>query len=294
MLWLVLILTVLADPIAAQDIAPRDALLLRDYGAVRFDPADEAEGWAALAALERDASSSIPERYRVDGGRVPQEAISCDMRAVFAGAALARQAPDHDTYAQAHQTWVRHYREAQAELGEPVLDDADRQSLISDRVQRDQFWRRGFAASEVAPPFTRQFVRDMGLAATCYEDEDNLTLLDDLWREGSEAFLTVIYRESDTGWLLVQHAPLAFQEAVLETMLGEGLPEAFGAPGAFLEDRVAVRGGRPQRFGTQGRCSAGVWTPSPLADPEGVDARRASLGLAPMAEHAVRMSARCL
>ncbi len=294
MIWLVLILAMLVDPVAARNVAPRDALLLRDYGAVRFDAANEADGWEALTALEREASSSIPERYRVDGGRIPDDAISCGMRAVHAGAALARQAPDRDTYAQAHTVWVRHYADAQAELGEPVsASSADRSSLIADRVHRDQFWRRGFAASANAPPFARQFVRDMGLAAACYEDEDNLTLLEDLWRGGSEAFLTAIYRESDTGWLLVQHAPLAFQEAVLEAMSRAGSLEEFGAPGAFLEDRVAVRQGRPQRFGTQGRCRAGVWTSSPLADPEGVDARRASLGLAPMADHAVRMSAQC-
>ena len=294
MLWLALSLGFLAEPLAPREIGPRDELLLRDYGALRFGAADEADGWAALAALEREASSSIPERYRVDGGRVPQEAISCDMRAVFAGAALARQAPDRDTYAQAHAAWVRHYGEAQAELGEPVpASSGDRDSLIADRVLRDQFWRGRHPASADAPAFTRQFLARMRMTAACYVDADNMALLEALWDEGPDVLLTALYRESDTGWLLVQHAPLVFQEAVLEAMRGEGLPEAFGAPGAFLEDRVAVRQDRPQRFGTQGRCDAGVWAPSPLVDPEGVDARRESLGLAPMAEHAPRMGERC-
>lgn len=294
MLWLVLIFALLADPVAAQYIVQRDALLLRDYGAVRFDPADEAEGWAALAALEREASSSIPERYRVDGGRIPDEAVSCDMRAVFAGAALARQAPDREAYAQAHAVWVRLYGEAQAELGEPVpAYSPDHGNLIADRVRRDQFWRGRHPAAADAPAFTRQFLARMRMTAACYVDADNMALLEALWDEGPDVLLTALYRESDTGWLLVQHAPLAFQDAVLEAMTRAGLPEAFGAPGAFLEDRVAVRQGGPQRFGTQGRCDAGVWSPSPVEDPEGLDARRESLGLAPMAEHAVRMSARC-
>lgn len=294
MLWLVLLFALLADPVAAQDIVQRDALLLRDYGAVRFDAADEADGWAALAALERDASSSIPERYRVDGGRIPDEAIGCHMRAVFAGAALARQAPDRDTYAQAHAVWMRHYGEAQAELGEPVsASSADRDSLIAHSVLRDQFWRGRLPAAADAPAFTRQFLARMRMTAACYVDADNMALLEALWDEGPDVLLTALYVESDTGWLLVQHAPHAFQELVLEAMLGEGLPEAFGAPGAFLEDRVAVRAGHSQRFGTQGRCDDGVWSPSPLTAPEAVDARRAALGLAPMAEHAVRMSARC-
>lgn len=297
MLWLALTLGLLAEPLAPRDIGPRDELLLRDYGALRFDAADEAEGWEALSALEREASSHIPERYRVDRHILPHGAISCGMHTVFTGARLAKEAPDQDAYARAHAAWVNHYADAQAQLGEPVAaQGADRQSLIADRVRRDQYWRTRPPAPEggTAPSFTRRFLWEMGVTAVCYQDADNLRLLEQLWREDAQAFLQDIYVNSDRGWLLVQHAPLAFQEGVLEAISASGSAEAFGAPAAFLEDRAAVREGRPQRFGTQGVCSSqGVWSPSPVDDPEGLDARRESLGLAPMAEHAPRMGERC-
>src|SRR5690606_5982636 len=64
-------------------------------------------------------------------------------------------------------------------------------------------------------------------------------------------------------WLLVQHADrdVAFQADVLRIL------EPFVATAetaqtnyAYLYDRVAVNSGRPQRYGTQGLCTAaGVW-----------------------------------
>ena len=54
----------------------------------------------------------------------------------------------------------------------------------------------------------------------------------------------------------------------------------------YLWDRVALAEGRPQRYGTQGRCADGVWTPQDIEDPENVDKRRASLGMEPIGEHA--------
>lgn len=65
-----------------------------------------------------------------------------------------------------------------------------------------------------------------------------------------------------------------------------------GAPG----DRVLVGEGKPQRFGTQfAPARDGVLAPQPVEAPEGLDARRAAVGLKPMAEYAqdlARMSGR--
>ncbi|MDQ0464348.1 hypothetical protein QO010_002129 [Caulobacter ginsengisoli] len=52
---------------------------------------------------------------------------------------------------------------------------------------------------------------------------------------------------------------------------------------ASVVDRLAVLEGRPQRFGTQPVCRAGVWTVGEVEDPAGLEARRASLGLRSMA-----------
>lgn len=90
-------------------------------------------------------------------------------------------------------------------------------------------------------------------------------------------------------WVIAQHADRdpAFQREVLAMMEAE-----LGAPGvskrnyAYLFDRVAGKDGRPQRYGTQGRCTAPeTWTPNEIEDPENVDSRRAEVGLPPMEDY---------
>lgn len=53
---------------------------------------------------------------------------------------------------------------------------------------------------------------------------------------------------------------------------------------AYLSDRIAVFEGRPQLYGTQFDWFDGALSPSPLADPDDVERRRASVGLPPLAE----------
>jgi hypothetical protein len=54
---------------------------------------------------------------------------------------------------------------------------------------------------------------------------------------------------------------------------------------AYLSDRIAVFEGRVQIFGTQFDWDEnGQLSPAPIADPVNVDARRASVGLPPLAE----------
>lgn len=87
------------------------------------------------------------------------------------------------------------------------------------------------------------------------------------------------------GWLLVQHADGArdLQRGVLErlqALVGSG--ETRAEQVARLTDHLAVLEGRPQRFGTEGRCTQrGVWEPFEIADPAGLAARRAAYGLPP-------------
>jgi hypothetical protein len=89
-------------------------------------------------------------------------------------------------------------------------------------------------------------------------------------------------------WVVAQHADLdrPFQHQVLQlleasTEKGDSPPRHF----AYLYDRVAVAEHRLQRWGTQGRCVNGRWHPLPIADPDGVDERRAAAGMAPLAAY---------
>lgn len=62
---------------------------------------------------------------------------------------------------------------------------------------------------------------------------------------------------------------------------------------AYLSDRIAVMEGREQTFGTQFDWDCdGQLSPSPIRDASGVDDRRASVGLPPMADTIAEMRAR--
>ena len=103
--------------------------------------------------------------------------------------------------------------------------------------------------------------------------------------------ISVFGEEADAdAWLLVQHADrdVAFQKRVLALLeplveMEETSPSHY----AYLWDRVAMNEERPQRYGTQGRCTGpGTWEPFEIEDPERVDERRAATGLQPLDEYA--------
>jgi hypothetical protein len=93
---------------------------------------------------------------------------------------------------------------------------------------------------------------------------------------------------SHAAWLVLQHAigePEA-QRGCLPLLRGAAeVGEATLAQVAYLEDRIAFFERRPQRYGTQFDWDErGMMNPWPIEDPEGVDARRAEVGLPSLAE----------
>jgi hypothetical protein len=86
-------------------------------------------------------------------------------------------------------------------------------------------------------------------------------------------------------WLLVQHAELEFQMKCFALMAREPADQVCPRHLAYLEDRIRVREGRPQRYGTQLEKSGQGWEPLPVEDPEGLDARRQAVGLEPITEY---------
>ena len=88
-------------------------------------------------------------------------------------------------------------------------------------------------------------------------------------------------------WFIVQHAvgePDFQRQGLihLQTCAAQSRTPAWHA--AYLEDRIAMHEGRPQRFGTQWMddASDGRARPWRLADPEHVNELRMSVGLGPM------------
>ena len=96
-------------------------------------------------------------------------------------------------------------------------------------------------------------------------------------------------------FMILQHAISRpdLQRRGLELIL-EAIPEgqANALDAAYLADRIAVFEGREQTFGTQFDWDAdGLLSPAPIGDQAGVDERRASVGLPPMAETIAHMRA---
>jgi hypothetical protein len=88
-------------------------------------------------------------------------------------------------------------------------------------------------------------------------------------------------------WFIAQHAigEPQFQRAalgLLQSCVAEGRTPAWHA--AYLEDRISMQEGRPQRFGTQWMDSPddGRVRPWRLAEPDRVNELRASVGLGPL------------
>lgn len=89
-------------------------------------------------------------------------------------------------------------------------------------------------------------------------------------------------------FLLVQHSPdIAFQKAMLPHILhayqnNQGIT---GQEVALLTDRVLVKTGQPQKYGTQADITSNTVTFFPIADADNVDKRRAEMGLPPLTDY---------
>lgn len=95
-----------------------------------------------------------------------------------------------------------------------------------------------------------------------------------------------------SAFLVVQHADLEYQLKYLDSVREASLEgEASKTNFALLEDRVLLRQGKPQRYGSQVDTRSGVsimWTD----DEANLDARRASVDLAPICEYLERFVTR--
>ncbi len=96
----------------------------------------------------------------------------------------------------------------------------------------------------------------------------------------------------EAAWLIAQHAislPGFCRRCLAEL---ERAAEAGGVPKwqpAYLEDRIRWLEGRPQLYGISFDWDEqGLMSPTPIEDPEGVDERRAAVGLDPVAKATAR------
>ncbi len=171
------------------------------------------------------------------------------------------------------------------------------------------------ANPELARELGAMLARDQGVRARVASLDPHLGLpfpepfLDE-WREADETN-TRRLREiiAEHGWpgislvgpqgalaafLIVQHADLETQQELLPLLEAAGeRGEVTRSQLVYLVDRVRLRTGRPQVYGTQVTLDAqGRYVAETLEDPEGVDARRAQVGLPPLQQYLDMMSSR--
>jgi hypothetical protein len=95
-------------------------------------------------------------------------------------------------------------------------------------------------------------------------------------------------RANRTLFLVIQHSNLEAQEKYLP-MMRDAVKKGNASPAnlALLEDRVALRQGRRQIYGTQLAFdeATGESYVEPLEDPDNVDKRRAEAGLEPLQDY---------
>lgn len=96
-------------------------------------------------------------------------------------------------------------------------------------------------------------------------------------------------KAATAAFLVMQHADLQLQQKLLPLLResaakGEFKPHRL----AMLEDRIAVRTGKAQLYGTQvvRNPTTGIFHFSPIADEANVEKRREAVGLEPLAEYA--------
>lgn len=98
---------------------------------------------------------------------------------------------------------------------------------------------------------------------------------------------------NQTLFLVIQHSDLQYQQKYLP-MMREAVKKGNANPAnlAYLEDRVALREGRPQIYGSQAAKNkkTNKMYISPMIDPDNVDKRRAEVGLGTMADYAVKLN----
>jgi len=187
--------------------------------------------------------------------------------------------------------WERAWREAKDPRTRELLLRTLNGQAIRASLARD----RGVVAPGVAKGAPKRVSKSApGSAATsayreyvfnlmCTNDEENLG-----WFKHQIAEIGW-FGQKRFGWaadqaalLIVQHADAdpGFQEAVVASLwprldVADTDPENF----AYLVDRVAVRAGRPQEFGTQMECVNGQWIVPEIEDHDSLDARRNRMNL---------------
>ncbi|WP_298745660.1 DUF6624 domain-containing protein [uncultured Brevundimonas sp.] len=258
----------------------------------RIDPDTRRCLTEAEAELQMNLASALAA---VDQAAFSADRVAAD-EALAKWRAFSQRIISGEPAAEPPFKWVSdRYAQARSES-----DPRVRELLL--RTARDQLNRQVFSGGDQVwgelSPGARIRVEAVLNRDMCETDGENTAWLKaDIAANGWYLISTTGEHASSAAWLMAQHADRdrAFQRevlALLEPLVQTG--ETSASSYAYLYDRVAVSGNRPQRYGTQGRCVArNLWEPDELEDPERVQALRDEVEVGSLAEYTAHMHQYC-
>ncbi len=293
---LLLLTTVLALTARAQDQARYDALI-REAEALyeqkqfaesgkRYSDAFEALGWKGYATDRYNAACSwalakMPDSAFFNLNRLAEKMDYADPKRLLSDPDLAALRID-PRWAGLIELVRTNKEKADAKLDHALV------AVLDSIHEEDQALRQRIDEVEAAhgsdsPEMQRhwQLIHE--------KDSTNLMVVERILKERGWLGPDVIgAKGNNTLFLVIQHADLATQEKYLP-MLRDAVSKrkARGADLALLEDRVLMRQGKRQIYGSQIAFdqASGEKYLSPVADPDHLDERRASVGLEPIADY---------
>lgn len=181
--------------------------------------------------------------------------------------------------------------ERRQQVESPAMTDAERLARMG---RLDQIARRTAQAIDVShlSPDEARTARARALGMVSEVDRENQAALLNMAPAG-RWFTIEEYGEeaSRAAFLIVQHGDEELRRRfvpLLEPLVGTG--QIDDANYALMYDRLAIEDGRPQRYGSQFLCRGTESELALLENPEGVDRRRAAMGMNSMAENAARFA----
>lgn len=174
---------------------------------------------------------------------------------------------------------------AEANLDKPLAAQLD--SILHD----DQYYRQQIQEVEKKYGAKSKEMNDLWQTISTIDSINLVKVINILDTRGWLGPEVVGEDGSSALFLVIQHADIQTQEKYLP-MMREAVKngKARGSSLALLEDRVALRQGKKQIYGSQiGRDpETMIFYVSPMIDPDNVDQRRAEVGLQPLADYVRR------
>jgi len=154
-------------------------------------------------------------------------------------------------------------------------------------MQNDQKYRMQMEDIQKKYGMQSKEMKDLWKTITYYDSIDLIKVQAILDQYGWVGPDVVGAEGNETIFLVIQHSDLPIQDKYLP-MMREAVKNNKAQPSALalLEDRVAIRHGKKQIYGSQIQSDEnGKYFLSPLEDPDNVDKRRAEVGLGPLADY---------